>query len=476
MTTAVRDLESTAGMVQGALPAVGPVVWTLLGFFTGSGGGNDSGGGSGKGKGGKLDSLLDTAGGVLGFIRDSAASVVGGIAGAVIGDKLSDAAEENKAHEQDVAKAKDSLAWGDELFDGIQQECADAVESCVSSAVPMARALIVAAAAAGAPEGVQLRMMAAQLLNSAGESVCAMVEGRNQSLSECMDFMIDQCASAAQEGNCDSPLADASAPVAASAACAVDTMPAAVECPSASAPVAPVPAAPEVLTQAASLGAGVAAAVGAGVASSGLTAAPCPPTLPAFPQLPQLPQLPQVQLPSMVDIVGNVQQTVETAISTVVGDCPGPQPTDCAPAECIPVEQEPVDCDDSHEEPAPEVIPASEEPSEASQEPVPETGFDKSGFDKSGFDKSGHQPDAAADPATHTTQEVAPDNTPTVGAVDAAPSGDGGDPDGVDVQSAPQEDVTSHPGWSPEVWTTDKSEQAGDSVNPEVTVERSERW
>ncbi|HIW90347.1 MAG TPA: hypothetical protein H9870_01570 [Candidatus Corynebacterium avicola] len=455
MTAAVRDLESTAGMVQGALPAVKPIVWTLLGFFTGSGGGSDSGGGSGKGKGGKLGSLIDTAGGVLGFIRDSAASVLGGIAGAVIGDRLSGAAEETEGHEQDVADAEDSLEWGDEVFDSIQQECADAVESCVSSAVPMARALIAAAAVAGVPEGIQLRMMAAQLLNSAGESVCAMVEGRNESLSECMDFMVERCAPAAREDSCNSnsPLADDPAPAVTSAACAVDTLPAAVDCPTGSAapvpaPTAPAPGAPDIMTQAASIGAGVAVAVGAGVASSGVPTAPCPPALPTLPQL-----------PSMIDIVGNVQQTVDTVISTAFADCPEPPPADCPPAECVPVESEPSDCDTVDEEPEPE------------PEPVPETGFDKSGFDKYGY-----RPDAAVDHVAQAPQETMPEDTATGSDVGAAPSGDGSDSGDVDVQPAPKDDAPAHPGWSPDVWTTDKSAQAEGAGSPEVTVERSEQW
>ena len=54
MTTAVRDLESTAGMVQAAGPMIAPVLkpilWSVLGFFTGFGDG-DSGAGSGGGRG-----------------------------------------------------------------------------------------------------------------------------------------------------------------------------------------------------------------------------------------------------------------------------------------------------------------------------------------------------------------------------------------------------------------------------------------
>ena len=435
MTTAVRDLESTAGMVQAAGPMIAPVLkpilWSVLGFFTGFGGGDSgAGSGGGRGKGGLIGKLLN-------FIRDTTTSVLGGLAGAMIGDRLTGAAEESDNHEQDVADAEDSLDWGDELFDDIQQQCADAVESCVSTAVPMAQALIAAAAAAGEPQGTQLRMLAAQLLSTAGESVCTMVEGRNESLSECMDFMIQRCTPAAQEGNCSVPLADAPAPAVTAAASeaagvppssgVVETAPAGMAAPAVSAPavsaaagsaatatVPPVisgqvPAAPNILTQAASLGAGLAAAAGAGVVSSG------PPPAPTLPTLPTLP-----------DIVGNVQQAVDTAITTAVetvtqvvtpvtGDCPVP-PVECEPAACEPAESVPEDCDtdgdtddDLGDDPPPEVIPAGEESPENTEDAgVDKSAVDETGFDKSGFDKSGVLPDAAVDHASHPVEPDPP--------------------------------------------------------------------
>lgn len=501
MTTAVRDLESTAGMVQAAGPMVAPVLkpilWSVLGFFTGFGGGDSgAGSGGGRGKGGLIGKLLS-------FIRDTTTSVLGGLAGAMIGDRLTGAAEESDNHEQDVADAEDSLDWGDELFDDIQQQCADAVESCVSTAVPMAQALIAAAAAAGEPQATQLRMLAVQLLSTAGESVCTMVEGRNESLSECMDFMIQRCTPAAQEGNCSVPLADAPAPAVTAAASeaaevppssgVVETAPAGMAASAVSAPavsaaagsaataaVPPVisgqvPAAPNILTQAASLGAGLAAAAGAGVVSSG------PPPAPTLPTLPTLP-----------DIVGNVQQAVDTAITTAVetvtqvvtpvtGDCPVP-PVECEPAACEPAESVPEDCDtDGHtdddlgDDPPPEVIPAGEESPENTEDAgVDKSAVDKTGFDKSGFDKSGVLPDAAVDHASHPVEPDPPAPTST-GDVDAAPSGEADGTDEAEGTAASRESVPSHPGWSPEVWSTEKAGESPDTA-PEVTVERSDQW
>lgn len=487
-----RQLENLSTMTSTAFP-VAPVLRPLIGVLADAaiGGGDDKG--SKDGVKGKTLSFLGKAGRILSGPAGFVFSVFAGVADNSISDGLSEAAEEDAAHEDDVEVAEDALQWGDELFGQIQQHCADEVDSCVNETASTVGVLIAMSAAMGEPAATAMRVAAQKLVDSAGSTVCALVEGRNQEASACMDFMIDQCTPAAQEGNCDSPLAGQPAPSVEVAGCESMAAPESVEAV-ATAPAGTLPApqplsvsgdasaslstgAGQVATHAATIGAGIAVGIAGGAGTAGGTsvvpAVPPGPSLPSLPPLPQLPPLPSVDVSGFIQgagaiVTGAVEAAVDTAVECPTEPEPQPEEPETCPGEEVEEEDEDCECppeddtdgtdgtDDtdeviheSEETPPPKVIPATEET--------------ETGIDKSGFDKSGYVPEPPAD--------LPPDSP---GQVDAAPSGESGQ--GQETEngddSEVSEDTSSGGGWSPDVWTTDKQLDAlGD-----IRVERSDDW
>lgn len=481
METSVHRLEDTATMTRVALP-LAPVIWGVLGFAadlaigaaTGDGDGEGKSTGP-KGKGGVFGLVKE----VVRFIRDGLASVLGGVAGAVMADRLASGFDEDEAHEEQVEAADDALEWGDELLARIQARCADSVEGCANEAVAAAQVLLAMAGGSPEPQATQARTAAGNLIAAAGTTVCTLLEERNTAMSECMDFMVGQCAPAAEEGNCRTPLVKEPAPAVVAADCgtedvpdvsdAVVTSPAAACPPPAQGMVQEAPTAPTASSTAGVAAAGSAAGVVTQAASlAGVIGSVVPP----------LPPGPQISMPVSVDVGAMIQNTgrvvggfvndvvteVTTALDIGLCDIPAEEspPGECPPPDCPPEEppvveeqgvEEPVveevvddECPEEELEggPGPEVIPVAVDPVE---------GFDKSGFDKSGFDKSGYMPDevqageSAQEPPVDTS--AVPDDEPTA-----------------------NEPLPADLSWSPDVWVTD----AESAPSADAAVERSGDW
>lgn len=470
IAASVAELERTPAALPAVVPwALGTAVPVLVDFAVGLvTGGKDGGSGDDGDKGDKGGAGR----GRLSWIPELLKGILTGIAGGAITDSLTSAGEEQDGHEDAVDRADDALDACDRTLEGLQSQCADAVENCIRPAVAEARRLVAEAVAveAESPEtAAALKAQAVSVLEAVESTVESLLSGRNSAMEKCLDQAIEECTPAAEEGNCRVPLVCDPVPEVRSADCDVAPLPAPVEEMASGPEPVPTPApepceeqvaaVEEVVTKTASVGSGAVSMAGA---VSGAVS-----TAPTF----------QVPGPS-VDVggwlKGAVDTVVDTAVDVVVENsgtlvdidlnlCPPESPVvpdtpeECEPPtvvdECPPEpEPEPEPC-----EPEPEPCEPEEEP-DTEPEPEPPPPPEKTVDPERGFDKNGYIPEAPAEPAAPADPEV-------------EPSAVGGPHDG----GTDEEPEPSYDGWTPDLWVTgDADAQVPETVG--APVERSGEW